>query len=78
MGRCKSNMLKLKYSDADTICDCGVLGQIPPGQVPPPNIYLLDNNPPVRNTPGHIPTTQKKLWNNGNKIINIGKLKCMS
>ena len=22
MGRCKSNMLKWKYSDADTICDC--------------------------------------------------------
>ena len=23
MGRCKSNMLKWKYSDADTTCDCG-------------------------------------------------------
>ena len=23
MGRCKSNMLKWKYSDADSICDCG-------------------------------------------------------
>ena len=23
MGRCKSNMLKWKYSDADNICDCG-------------------------------------------------------
>ena len=23
MGRCKSIMLKWKYSDADTICDCG-------------------------------------------------------
>ena len=23
MGRCKSNMLNWKYSDADTICDCG-------------------------------------------------------
>ena len=23
MGRCKSNMLKWKYSDADIICDCG-------------------------------------------------------
>ena len=23
MGRCKSKMLKWKYSDADTICDCG-------------------------------------------------------
>ena len=23
MGRCKSNMLKWKYSDAYTICDCG-------------------------------------------------------
>ena len=23
MCHCKSNMLKWKYSDADTICDCG-------------------------------------------------------
>ena len=23
MGRCNSNMLKWKYSDADIICDCG-------------------------------------------------------
>ena len=28
MGRCKPNMLKWKYSDADTICDCGEKTQI--------------------------------------------------
>ena len=27
MGHCQSNLLKLKYSDAETICDCGELTQ---------------------------------------------------
>ena len=60
------SQLFLQATDEEVLPGCDynrelfmtVLGQIPPGHIPP-DIYPLDNNTPCQIPPGHIPTIQK-------------------